>query len=594
MKETSRPSKKPNTLFFSVSATVEGGFHFLVLKEISLKSEEEESMAEDFSFPSIDPINFDLAVVGTGLPESIIAASSSSIGKTVLHLDPNSFYGGHFSSFSLHEFTSFLQSQQQQPNEEEVKDSNSSLDTNYTEIELKSQCLYSDIEITSNASSEDLEPSRKFCLDLSGPRVLFCADSVVNLMLKSGANHHVEFKSIDASFIYSEDGNLFTVPDSRSAIFKDRSLGLLEKNQLMRFFKLVQAHFGLNESTLDQEKKRISDEDLESPFIEFLTKQMLPAKIKAIILYAIAMIDYDQESPEQCKNLVKTKDGVEKLALYHSSVGRFTNALGALLYPIYGQGELPQAFCRTAAVKGALYVLRMPVRSLLFDKESRHYKGLKLASGQAVFSDQLVMGPSFIVPSPPVLSPHTDLQQEISQGSILRDINGQVARAVCITRGSIKSNISNMLVVFPPRSLLPEQVTAVRVLQLGSNLSVCPTNLFLLYVSALCDDATQGKKSLHAAINALLKCSMSKNRETSSLFPNESEVVTPTLLWSAMYIQQLTKVLEDPISSCPMPDGNLGYTNILESTEKLFQKIYPGEEFMPEAKAPENVDEQES
>ncbi|PIA33399.1 hypothetical protein AQUCO_04100079v1 [Aquilegia coerulea] len=533
-------------------------------------------MADEFLFPSIDPTHFELTVVGTGLPESIIAASSSSIGKTVLHLDPNSFYGAHYSSFSLHDFTSFLQSQQQQEQkqltkeEEEVRDSNSSRDTNFIEIELKHQCLYSDIEITSNASSEDLEPSRKFSLDLSGPRVLFCADSVVNLMLKSGANHHVEFKSIDASFIYGEDGKLFTVPDSRSAIFKDRSLGLLEKNQLMRFFKLVQAHFGLNESMLQQEKNRISDEDLESPFVEFLTKQMLPSKIKAIILYAIAMVDYDQESPEQCKNLVKTKDGIATLALYHSSVGRFTNALGALIYPIYGQGELPQAFCRAAAVKGALYVLRMPVRSLLLDKESRQYKGLRLASGQEVFSDQLVMGPSFIVPAPPVLSPHTDLQQDISQGSILREVNGHVARAVCIMKGSIKSNVSNVLVVFPPRSLLPEQVTSVRVLQLGSNLSVCPANLFVLYVSALCDDATKGKKSLHAAINALLKCSISENRETSAHLPDESEVVTPTLLWSAMYIQQLTKVSEDPISSCPMPDGNLGYTDILESTEKEF------------------------
>lgn len=37
-------------------------------------------------------------------------------------------------------------------------------------------------------------------------------------------------------------------------------------------------------------------------------------------------------------------------------VFRFQNASGAFLYPIYGQGELSQAFCRRAAVKGCLYV----------------------------------------------------------------------------------------------------------------------------------------------------------------------------------------------------------------------------------------------
>lgn len=41
-----------------------------------------------------------------------------------------------------------------------------------------------------------------------------------------------------------------------------------------------------------------------------------------IILYAIAMADYDQDNPKGCKDLLKTKDGIDRLALYHKSVGR--------------------------------------------------------------------------------------------------------------------------------------------------------------------------------------------------------------------------------------------------------------------------------
>ena len=40
-----------------------------------------------------------------------------------------------------------------------------------------------------------------------------------------------------------------------------------------------------------------------------------------IILYAIAMADYDQDD-KICQNLLKTKDGIDRLALYQSSVGR--------------------------------------------------------------------------------------------------------------------------------------------------------------------------------------------------------------------------------------------------------------------------------
>lgn len=41
-----------------------------------------------------------------------------------------------------------------------------------------------------------------------------------------------------------------------------------------------------------------------------------------IILYAIAMVDYDQEAGESCKDVLKTRDGIDRLALYHASVGR--------------------------------------------------------------------------------------------------------------------------------------------------------------------------------------------------------------------------------------------------------------------------------
>ena len=52
----------------------------------------------------------------------------------------------------------------------------------------------------------------------------------MDLVLKSGANQYIEFKGIDASFVYNEDENLTSVPDSWAAIFKDKSLGLTEKN----------------------------------------------------------------------------------------------------------------------------------------------------------------------------------------------------------------------------------------------------------------------------------------------------------------------------------------------------------------------------
>lgn len=47
------------------------------------------------------PKDYDVIIVGTGLTESMLAAALARIGKTVLHLDRNQFYGGEFSSHTL-------------------------------------------------------------------------------------------------------------------------------------------------------------------------------------------------------------------------------------------------------------------------------------------------------------------------------------------------------------------------------------------------------------------------------------------------------------------------------------------------------------
>ncbi|KAK3099926.1 hypothetical protein FSP39_011899 [Pinctada imbricata] len=47
------------------------------------------------------PNKFDVIVIGTGMPESILAAAFSRIGQTVLHIDRNDYYSGQWASFNL-------------------------------------------------------------------------------------------------------------------------------------------------------------------------------------------------------------------------------------------------------------------------------------------------------------------------------------------------------------------------------------------------------------------------------------------------------------------------------------------------------------
>ncbi|ONH97292.1 hypothetical protein PRUPE_7G181700 [Prunus persica] len=540
----------------------------------------------------LETTTFDLIVVGTGIPESVIAAAASATGKTVLHLDPNDFYGSHSASIHLNDLTSFLNYHANLPSTAAANTNSASSSHDFTALNLSLRSLYSNVETSNYAPETVAQHSTKFSVDLGGPRVFLCADKATDLLIKSGVNSYLDFKGIEASFIWDGSGRLCDVPDSRSAIFKDKSLSLLEKNQLMRFFKLVQRHLGASDGNDEgRESSKISEEDLESPFVEFLKKMRLPPKIKLIILYAICMVDYDQDNLEVCKSVLKTRDGMERLALYQNSIGRY-GASGALLYPTYGLGELSQAFCRRAAVKGCIYVLRMPVTALLMDQNSGQYKGVRLASGEDMFSHQLVLDPTFVVPLPPASSP-PDLRESFQVLS-LKDDKRKVARGICIINSSLKPDISQFLLIYPPRSLFPEQDTSIRALQIGGGLdklAVCPSGMFVLYFSGLCDDAGQGKRLLHAAMNALLTLPVS---ESGSAAGSEDAEVKPTLLWSMLYIQELTTVpigQYENIISTPTLDGNINFSDLIESTVVLFQKMYPDEVFFPETPSSPEVPE---
>lgn len=59
------------------------------------------------------PTEFDVVIIGTGLPESILAAACSRSGQRVLHIDSRSYYGGNWASFTFSGLVSWLKEYQQ-------------------------------------------------------------------------------------------------------------------------------------------------------------------------------------------------------------------------------------------------------------------------------------------------------------------------------------------------------------------------------------------------------------------------------------------------------------------------------------------------
>ncbi|KAK7085434.1 hypothetical protein SK128_008584 [Halocaridina rubra] len=60
------------------------------------------------------PTEYDVIVVGTGFVECIVAAASARVGKKVLHIDKNDYYGGQWASFSLQGMEEWIEASEQQ------------------------------------------------------------------------------------------------------------------------------------------------------------------------------------------------------------------------------------------------------------------------------------------------------------------------------------------------------------------------------------------------------------------------------------------------------------------------------------------------
>nr|XP_027067659.1 rab escort protein 1-like [Coffea arabica] len=453
-------------------------------------------------FPSsIQPTNFDLIVIGSGLEETILACAASLGGKTVLIVDHNPFFGGHFASLPLQDFTDFLHTHSKSCPQPELKPGSSSGEFNV--LPLTTRPMYSSVEI-SVYSPEIIDNYGLFSVDLAGHRVLFCADPMMELILKTDRVLNVDIDE----FIR------FNCLEWMRASY----VGLMK----------MAGHFGHGN---DEEDRKIPEENLESPFSE----------LKSIILHAIAMADYDQDNVEDCKYILKTKDGIDRLMLCHSSVAR-------------GQGM--------SVVVG-------------------DYKGVKLDCGQELFSHQLILAPSFNLPSG-LAAPPTHFQRNGNHDSRPQDAKDKVVRGVCITASSLKPDIANCLLLYPPQALFPERLTSIRVLHLSSDMNVCPSGMFVDYVSTICEDAAQGKELLTTTINDLFSVPVSGNSEEDSEDHQSANTVVkvkPTLHWSTVYIQEQTVGVFDGVISASMPDGNLQHNNFVDASEKLFQSMYPDEGF---------------
>ncbi|KAL1557851.1 guanosine nucleotide diphosphate dissociation inhibitor-like protein [Salvia divinorum] len=250
---------------------------------------------------------YDVIVLGTGLKECILSGLLSVDGLKVLHMDKNDYYGGESSSLNLIQLWKRFRGEEQ--------------------------------------PSENLGASREYNVDMI-PKFMMANGTLVRVLIHANVTKYLNFKAVDGSFVYNK-GKIHKVPATDVEALKSPLMGLFEKRRARKFFVFVQdfdesnpkTHHGMDMCTITA-RQLISKYELEDDTIDFIG-------------HALALHFSDEYLDKPAVTFVK------RMKLYAESLARFQSG-SPYIYPMYGLGELPQAFARLSAVYGGTYMLNKP------------------------------------------------------------------------------------------------------------------------------------------------------------------------------------------------------------------------------------------
>ncbi|KAF1333409.1 Rab proteins geranylgeranyltransferase component, partial [Globisporangium splendens] len=516
---------------------------------------------------------YDVILVGTGMVEAILAGALARVGKKVLHLDQNDYYGSNYASFPLKQFRQWTQNESAAPryfDEDNDVDSKAtkvanpdSLPDNVSDVPIQNslRCNLLHESFADDAVREELlAKSSSFSVDIN-PRLVLSSEALVETLITSGVGQYLEFTAIQHTYVHlpsspssgSVEDTVWEVPCSKKDVFQSKLLGMVEKRQLMKFLQFV-ADYGetvilgedvgtKNERSLalgralkrPQNKTNQAGDDgftkiapyLDKPFQELLEDHFkLSAKLQQVVVYCVGLSSFPAT-----KNQISARDGLAAVYRYVASIGRYTST--AFLVPLYGVSEIAQSFCRLCAVYGGIYVLRAPIECFLLDQEKNELVGIRASDGGILRSKHVIVNGSYV---------DSFSKREGQSGhERVSKTHGQVLRGVFLLNASLRREMSRLMVVIPPEDAEFQNPFAIQVVQLDGGAYACPRDYFLVQVSMTLpsewvDDTERQQRLVLAVIERLVTSSIQEAKTKETGEPTDgSSSWNDLVLWKVIY-----------------------------------------------------------
>ncbi|XP_004962066.2 guanosine nucleotide diphosphate dissociation inhibitor 2 isoform X1 [Setaria italica] len=272
--------------------------------------------------------------------------------------------------------------------------------------------------------------------------------TLVRTLIHTDVTKYLSFKAVDGSYVFSK-GKIHKVPATDMEALKSPLMGLFEKRRARNFFVYVQNY---------NEADPVTHQGLDLTRIttrELISKHGLSDDTVDFIGHALAL------HRDDCYLNEPALDTVKRMKLYAESLARFQGG-SPYIYPLYGLGELPQAFARLSAVYGGTYMLNKPECKVEFDMEGK-VCGVT-SEGETAKCKKVVCDPSYLP-------------------NKVRKI-GKVARAIAIMSHPIpNTNDSHSVQIILPQKQLGRK-SDMYVFCCSYTHNVAPKGKFIAFVSA--------------------------------------------------------------------------------------------------------------
>ncbi|KAH8253367.1 hypothetical protein KR032_005069 [Drosophila birchii] len=476
------------------------------------------------------PDQFDLVVIGTGFIESCIAAAASRVGKSVLHLDHNEYYGDVWGSFTIDGLCDRLS--------KECEAHSTLRNCSYTWHSSEQAPDAEPMEVQGEQKwnrETILAKSRRFSLDLC-PRILYASGELVKLLIKSNICRYAEFRAVD-HVCMRHNGEIVSVPCSRSDVFNTKTLTIVEKRLLMKFLTACN----------DYGEDKCNEDSLAfrgRTFLEYLQAQRVTEKISSCVIQAIAM----------CGPNTSFEEGMQRTQRFLGSLGRYGNT--PFLFPMYGCGELPQCFCRLCAVYGGIYCLKRTVDDIGLDENTKEF--VLSSAGKTMRAKNVVSAPGY----PPVSS-GIEMKPHISRGLF---VSASPLGNEELNKGGGGVNLLRLLDAEGGREAI--------LIQLSHYTGACPEGLYIFHLTtpAISEDPASDLAAF-----------------TSQLFVQSGLEIIFSSYFTIATQSSGSNAAGEHIYYTDAPTYELDYDAAIDNARCIFGKLFTDAEFLPRAPDPEEI-----